>query len=85
MRKVRIGVSFDEEVARALDEQVGLSPDLAMDRSEVVNTILKGFFRAGIDHKVKTRELIILNRNGHLEMNHVHAVHTEPSLAPITA
>ncbi len=81
MRKVRIGISFDEEVASALDEQVGLSLDLAMDRSEVVNTILKGFFRAGIDHKVKTRELIILNRNGHLGMNQVH---TEASLAPIT-
>ncbi len=56
-----------------------------LDRSEVVNTILKAFFRAGIDHRVKRRELIILNRNGRLETNRVHNVHTETSLAPITA
>ena len=84
MRKARIGISFDEEVVSAVDEQVGLSPDLAMDRSEVVNTILKGFFRAGIDHTVKTRELIILSRNGRLEMKDVHTVHTEAAIAPLT-
>ncbi len=45
--KVRIGISFDQEVIEALDEQVRLSPDLAMDRSEVVNVVVKAFLKAG--------------------------------------
>lgn len=73
--KVRIGVSFDQEVMDALDEQVRLSPDLALDRSEIVNVVVKAFFRAGLDHRARARELVIMNRNGHLKLESVHAVH----------
>ena len=41
----------------ALDEQVGLSPDLALDRSEIVNVIVKAF-KAGLDldHRARDNE-----------------------------
>jgi len=62
-------------VMDALDEQVGLSPDLALDRSEIVNVIVKAFFKAGLDHRARARELVIMNRNGHLQLESVHDVH----------
>jgi len=55
-----------------LDEQVGLSPDLALDRSEIVNVIVKAFFKAGLDLRARARELVIMNRNGHLQFESVH-------------
>jgi metal-responsive CopG/Arc/MetJ family transcriptional regulator len=73
--KVRIGISFDQEVMDALDEQVGLSPDLALDRSEIVNVVVKAFFKAGLDHRARARELVIMNRSGHLHLESVHGVH----------
>ena len=75
--KVRIGISLDREVVDALEEQVRLSPDLSPDRSEIVNAVMKAFFRASVDHRVRTRELIILNRNGHLKLEGVHDVHSK--------
>lgn len=73
--KVRIGISFDQEVIDALDEQVRSSPDLALDRSEIVNVVVKAFLKAGLDHGARTRELVIMNRNGHLKLESVHSVH----------
>ncbi len=52
--KSRIGISFEKDVVEALDEQVRLSPDLAPDRSEVVNVVMKAFFKAGLDHRART-------------------------------
>jgi len=75
--KSRIGISFDREVVDALDEQVKLSPDLAPDRSEIVNVVMKAFFRARLDHRYRARELIIMSRNGHLKLGSVHDVHNE--------
>jgi len=65
--KARIGISFDQEVMDALEEQVRVSPDLALDRSEIVNVVMKAFFRAGLDHTARARELVIMNRNGRLK------------------
>ncbi len=73
--KVRIGISFDPEVMDALDDQVRSSSDLALDRSEIVNAVVKAFFKAGLDHRGRARELVIMNRNRHLELDSVHAVH----------
>ena len=81
--KVRIGISFDQGVIDALEEQVSASPDLALDRSEIVNVVLKAFFRAGLDRRAKTRELVIINRNGHLKLESVHAVHSQEVAEPI--
>ena len=75
--KSRIGVSFDKEVVDALDEQVRSSPDLAPDRSEIANVVIKAFFRAGLDHRARARELIIMNRNGYLKLESVHVVHMD--------
>ncbi len=73
---------MDSEVANILDEQVALSPDLAPDRSEIANSVMKGFFKAGVDHRVGTRKLFILNRDGRLETKTVHNVHTEAGPVP---
>ncbi|MCS4539048.1 MAG: hypothetical protein HYY67_09345 [Thaumarchaeota archaeon] len=77
MRKVRVGISFEPETVDALDEQVKSSPDLSPDRSEIANAIIKAFFRAGLDHQSKTRELLILARNGRLNRESVHNVHSQ--------
>lgn len=75
--KLRIGVSLDKEVGDALDEQVRSSPDLLPDRSEIVNAVLKAFFRSSLDHRARARGLIIMSRNGQLDMKAVHSVHNE--------
>lgn len=80
MSKVRVGISFDPEIVNALDEQLTLSPDLSPDRSEIVNVLVKAFFRSAMDHRVKTRELLILNRNGHLKLESVHSVHNQTNI-----
>jgi hypothetical protein len=80
--KARIGISFDQEVMDALEEQVRVSPDLALDRSEIVNVVMKAFFRAGLDHTARARELVIMNRNGRLKLEFVHNVHN-PQVEPI--
>ncbi len=55
----------------------GSSPDLSPDRSEIVNAVLKAFFRSPLDHRARARELIIMNRKGQLDMISVHDVHNE--------
>ena len=80
--KVRIGISFDQEVTDALEEQVRVSPDLALNRSEIVNVVMKAFFKSGLDHRARARELVMMNRNGHLELESVHDVHN-PEVEPI--
>jgi metal-responsive CopG/Arc/MetJ family transcriptional regulator len=75
--KVRIGISFEKEIVDALDEQVRLSPDLLLDRSEIVNVVIKAFFRTALDHRAKTRELAIMSRNGQLNPAFVHIVHKD--------
>ena len=63
MRKVRTGISFEPEVVSALDEQVESSSDLALNRSEITNAVIKAFFETGVDRTARTRELVIANRN----------------------
>ena len=66
--KSRIGISFDKDVVSALDEQVRLSPDLAADRSEIANVVVKDFFSRPFDHRAKTRELVTSNREGDIKL-----------------
>jgi metal-responsive CopG/Arc/MetJ family transcriptional regulator len=66
--KVRIGISFEKEIVDALEEQVRSSPDLALDRSEIVNVVMKAFLNTPFDHRAKTRELVRLSRNGQLKL-----------------
>ena len=80
LMKARIGVSFDREVMDALEEQVGASPDLALDRSEIVNVVMKAFFRAAPNRHAKIRELVIMNRNGGLKLESVHDVHSQEAV-----
>ena len=81
--KVRIGISFDQEVTDALEEQVMTSPDLALDRSEIVNVVMKAFFKSGLDHRNRTRELVIMNRSGRLKLQSVHDVHNPEVEEPV--
>ena len=66
--KSRIGISFDKVVVSAVDEQVRLSVDLAPDRSEIVNVVVKDFFNQPLDHTAKTRELLTSNRKGDIKL-----------------
>ena len=43
-RKVRIGVSFDLELAELVERHANLLKGLGVDRSEIVNAILADFF-----------------------------------------
>lgn len=43
-RKTRAGVSFDPEIAEALDKHSRLLRELAVNRSEIVNAILAQHF-----------------------------------------
>lgn len=79
--KVRIGVSFEKETADALEEQVMSSTDLALDRSEIVNAVLKAFFKTPFDHRAKIRELVIMSRNGQLKPEFVHSMHKQDERA----
>jgi len=68
MKKVRVGISFDSDVVEAVDKQVAASPDLSIDRSEVVNAVTRSFFEKEDRHDVRdlkstTRELLIRERN----------------------
>lgn len=82
--KVRIGVSFEKEIVDAIEKQVVSSPDLSLDRSEIVNAVMKAFFRTSLDHRAKTRELVIMSRNGQLKPDFVHIVHKDHEIvAPI--
>jgi metal-responsive CopG/Arc/MetJ family transcriptional regulator len=65
--KVRVGISFDQEVMGALDDQVKASLDLSADRSEIVNAVMKFFLGREAQHDdddvaSKVRELLITER-----------------------
>jgi len=67
MKKVRVGISFDRDVVEAVDKQVAASPDLSIDRSEIVNAVTRSFFEKEDGHDVRdlkstTRELLIRER-----------------------
>jgi len=42
---------------------------LALYRSEIVNVIVKAFFKAGLDHRARARELVILTGTGISSLN----------------
>ncbi|KXA99602.1 hypothetical protein AKJ40_02770 [candidate division MSBL1 archaeon SCGC-AAA259M10] len=59
MPKIKFGVTIDEELRKELIKIVGRSEDLDLSRSEVVETILKAFFKSSVDHTKKASEMII--------------------------
>ena len=46
-RKVRVGISFDLELAELVERHANLLKELGVDRSEIVNAILADFFERG--------------------------------------
>ncbi|MDG6898408.1 MAG: hypothetical protein JRN24_01585 [Nitrososphaerota archaeon] len=46
-KKVRVGVSFDSELAVLIEHSASQLKELGVDRSEVVNAILAEFFETG--------------------------------------
>ncbi|MDG6982720.1 MAG: hypothetical protein JRM74_04625 [Nitrososphaerota archaeon] len=45
--KLRVGVSFDEDLAELIQRHSQQLKELGVDRSEIVNAILADFFEAG--------------------------------------
>ena len=46
-KKVRVGVSFDNEVAALLEQHARQLKGLGVNRSEIVNAVLEEFFEDG--------------------------------------
>lgn len=64
--KAKVGISLDQELLDALDRQAESLADLALNRSEIVNSIVKEFFRCGNGSKTKARKLVTKDRSERL-------------------
>ena len=62
IKKVKAGIALDRDILQKLDGIVNSSAHLSMSRSEVINVILRAFFRSDINHTKKTRVLVIRYR-----------------------
>ncbi len=64
--KEKMGISIDGDVAENLNNVVEDLKDLKISKSELVETILVAYFKAQANPIGKTRELIVLRREGKL-------------------
>jgi hypothetical protein len=62
-QKSRVGISFDSEVVKQLDGYVEGTPELASDRSEVVNAIVSSFVESAPSPD-QIKDLVRSKRNG---------------------
>ena len=56
------GVRMDKNLVERLDKIVKESEYLNTNRSEVIESILKAFFKSKFNHLEKSRELVIISR-----------------------
>jgi len=66
MMKVKIGISMEEDLSKKLEELSQNMGELKASKSELVEAILTAYFRSPVDHKEKTKELVMLKRSGKL-------------------
>ncbi|HLC37627.1 MAG TPA: hypothetical protein VJJ53_02500 [Candidatus Nanoarchaeia archaeon] len=59
---VRTGISLDIKLAKKLNEAVVKSPELRLDRSEVINSIIDEYFSNSSSSLEKLKETIIKKR-----------------------
>ncbi|QQG38588.1 MAG: hypothetical protein HYS32_03200 [Candidatus Woesearchaeota archaeon] len=63
---VRTGISLDSSIAKKLEEVIKKSPELKLDRSEVVNSILGAYFTEIKPSLLQTKETIMKKRKKEL-------------------
>jgi metal-responsive CopG/Arc/MetJ family transcriptional regulator len=59
MKKIKLGIAVDKDVLEKLDEIAHTSTYLDTSRSEIINVILRAFFKSDMDQTEKARELVI--------------------------
>jgi metal-responsive CopG/Arc/MetJ family transcriptional regulator len=62
MKKIKIGIAVDSDVVEKLDEIASSSTYLDTSRSEIINVILRAFFKSDVNQTEKARELVIRYR-----------------------
>ena len=66
MMKNKIGISIEKDLSEKLDGLVQTLSELKVSKSELIEAILKAYFRSPVDQREKARELIVLKRGGKL-------------------
>ena len=59
---MKMGVAVDKDIAEKLDEIASTSTYLDTSRSEIINVILRAFFKSDMNQTEKARELVIRYR-----------------------
>jgi metal-responsive CopG/Arc/MetJ family transcriptional regulator len=62
VKKIKIGIAVDKDVVEKLDEIARSSTYLDTSRSEIINVILRAFFKSDVNQTEKARELVIRYR-----------------------
>jgi len=59
VKKIKIGIAVDKDVLEKLDKIANASAYLDTSRSEIINVILRAFFKSNVNQTEKARELVI--------------------------
>jgi metal-responsive CopG/Arc/MetJ family transcriptional regulator len=62
VKKIKLGITVDKDVLEKLDEIANASTYLDTSRSEIINVILRAFFKSDVNQTEKARELVIRYR-----------------------
>jgi metal-responsive CopG/Arc/MetJ family transcriptional regulator len=62
VKKIKIGIAVDKDVLEKLDKIANASAYLDTSRSEIINVILRVFFKSNVNQTEKARELVIRYR-----------------------
>ena len=62
VKKIKLGIAVDKDVLEKLDEIASASTYLDTSRSEIINVILRAFFKSDMNQTEKARELVIRYR-----------------------
>jgi len=62
VKKLKLGIAVDKDVLEKLDEIANVSTYLDTSRSEIINVILRAFFKSNVNQTEKARELVIRYR-----------------------
>lgn len=66
VKRLKIGIAVDNDVLEKLDEIANVSTYLDTSRSEIINVILRAFFKSDVNQTEKARELVIRYRKDFL-------------------
>ena len=64
--KVKIGISIEKDLSDKLEELAQKMGEFKVSKSELVEAILAAYFKSAVEHKEKTKELVVLRRSGKL-------------------